>query len=68
MQFAISFYRIVWKIIVKLTEETHGLFHRDRVMDLTFFFGVFVEVRVRYIHKQKSRSSWHYFQIVIRSV
>ena len=49
MQFASSFYRIIWKIIVKVVEEAHNYFTKIATWILHFIFmGVFVEVRVRY--------------------
>jgi len=48
MQFATSFNKIIWKIIVKVVEEAHHYFTKIASWILHFIFmGVFVEVRVR---------------------
>jgi len=50
MPFVISFYRIIWKIIVQILEEAHNYFDRDRAMDFTYIIYGCLLTRPRSIY------------------
>ena len=56
MSYVISYYRIIWKIIVKIFEEAHNYFYRDLVMDLTRLLWVSSFASVFDLYKQEQLS------------
>ena len=56
MPFVISFYRVIWKIIVNIFEEAHTYFYRDRVMNFTLHLWVSSIASAFDLYKQEQLS------------